>query len=55
MRIVKVIYLIAGLVVFYIASATGFYKYGIPTGVFVIIGAYAIVIFERRRNEERNK
>ncbi|WOS65315.1 hypothetical protein [Sinorhizobium fredii] len=62
MKVIKTIYFILGLLAFYLASATGFYKYGIPTGFIFIFGAYAIVIIERRsiinierRRNEENK
>jgi hypothetical protein len=49
MKIFKFIYSIFGLIAFCLASAAGFYKYGIAAGVFIILGACAIDIIERRR------
>lgn len=62
MKTIKIIYFIFGLLAMYLASVSGFYKYGVPAGILVISGAFAISIIERRciinsekRRSEENK
>jgi hypothetical protein len=49
LRIIQALYFVIGLLVFYTASAAGFYKYGVPVGLLFIAGAVGLNILRARR------